>query len=214
MAKKNSIRSGKVMERVTEAVVIKPVEGEVIPLPRISKQEEKFVGHYAVFANGAAAVRFAGYEVSEMSVYQQSFRLLRKSDIQAHITAARDKLGDLNFDVSNRIMQKLDAMMEADITEAFDAQGGITDPASWPEGLKMLLLGIEVEETLTGEGDNTGLLRTKKVKFDSRRSVMETMAKIVGALKGGSGDGDGEGGPVNNFNVQVNCIVGGAAVKS
>lgn len=178
------------------------IEGEVIPLPRISKQDLKFCAHYACYVNGADAVRFAEYEIEPIGIRDKAYHLLTRVDIQAHIAHARTRLGTLHYDLGNQIIQQLNDMRLADPTEAYDEAGNIRDPRDWPPELKKLLVGIEVEEEMRGEGDETYLVRTKKVKFDTRRGVMETLAKIIGALKDTGGLGDGAGMSVT-FNVTV-----------
>lgn len=161
--------------------VEKVVEGEVISLPKISPQEKRFVGHYAIHANAAAAVRFAEYDVKAEP--QKGYELLMNPDVQAHVAQTRAKLGEIHFDLANSIIRQLDVMRLADITELYDGEGNLRDPRDWPEGVKLLVNGIEVEEVMTGEGDSAGMVRTKKVKLESRKGVMDTLAKILGVLR-------------------------------
>lgn len=157
------------------------ISGEVISLPSIDPAEKKFVAHYAIFANGAAAVRHAGFELANHK--EKAFELLTKSHIQAHVKHLRTTLGEIHFDVGNQIIQQLNRMREADVTEIYDGEGNLRDPKDWPEDVKLLVNGIEIEEEMRGEGDAAYLVRTKKVKLESRKGVMDTLAKILGVLK-------------------------------
>lgn len=149
-------------------------------LPKLTPQEQKFIAHYVVHFNGAEAVRFAGYKSIRPNEYARE--LLTRKNIQAHVEELRKELGTLHFDIYNRAVAKLIAMMEADRTALFDADGNLLDPKEWPEDLKLLLAGIEIEETMVGEGDEAQMVRTKKVKLEGPKGIIDSLAKLTGHL--------------------------------
>lgn len=186
---------------IAKKIKAKP-KGEVVEvesLPKITPEEFRFVLNYAVRANGSQAVREAGWEGT--AVAHRAYSLLRRTDIQQHIQAARTKLGALNYDMAQQIIDQLNDMRLADPTEMYDADGNVTDPATWPEGLKLLLVGVETEEHMTGEGEGQIMVRTKKVKLESRLAVMNTLAKILNLIK--PDDAAAGAAAVGNVNVQI-----------
>lgn len=192
MAKKKTRAKKSLPPQPAQLVDVLPAEtAKAVALPKISPIDRKFVGHYAINANASAAVRFAGYQVEAAA--QKGYELLMNPDIQAHVSAARAKLGEIHFDLANSIIRQLDVMRLADVTDLYDSAGKLRDPSQWPEAVKLLVNGIEIEEEHRGKGDDAYIVRTKKVRLESRKSVIDTLAKILGVLRGpagGEGDGD------------------------
>jgi len=113
-------------------------------------------------------VREAGIQTK--AEYQFAHDLLRRSEIQAEIKRSRPAFGDLHFRLAEESIATLRAMANADITQLYDADGNLLDPQEWPADLKLLVSGIEIEERMQGEGDGAEMVRTKKVKLESRRA--------------------------------------------
>lgn len=147
-------------------------------LPDLSVEQMVFCVRYAIHGNGAQAVREAKIPIANERMY--AWELLTKTDIQAHIKAIRAKMGELHFDLANQMINRYRRMAEADITELYDADGNLKDPKDWPDDCKMLVCGIEVEEHMTGQGDAAMLVRTKKLKLESRKAVQDSIMKVLG----------------------------------
>jgi len=145
---------------------------------KLNPREQKFIAHYAVHFNGTRAIKFAGYETTAPAEY--AYELLRKPHIQAAVREVTKDLGDLHFQLANEVTADLTVMKNADRTAIFDADGNVIDPAKWPDECKALLCGVETEEHMTGEGAAAMMVRTKKVKLESRKSVLDSLAKITG----------------------------------
>lgn len=144
-------------------------------------QVKKFIAHYVVHFNGAAAYRFAGFECADGSASELARRLLSRVEVQTQIDAEIKKLGDLHFRLHEENTARLVSMRDADRSLIFTPQGEVKDIDEWPEELKAMIAGIEVEELWQGQGEDRvqiGVL--KKVKFDSPRSIIDSLAKISG----------------------------------
>lgn len=141
----------------------------------LTPKEEKFIAHYCVHFNGAAAVRHAGYESIAPNEYARE--LLTKPHIQDRVGKVIESLGDLHFRLADEVTGQLKAMKGADRTAIFKADGSLIDPKDWPEECKMLLAGVEVDEITVGD---KVIGRTKKVKLEAPKGILDSLAKITG----------------------------------
>lgn len=194
----------------TKQAVSAPAEDE---LPKLNARETKFVAHYSVHFNGAAAVRFAGYQSIRPNEYARE--LLTKPHIQKHVDLVRKDLGTLHFDLANQATAKLAAMMSADRTQIYDADGNMLDPKDWPEECKLLLAGIEIEEVMVGEGDAAHMVRTKKVKLEAPKGIIDSVHKVMGAIVDRTQLLDAKGKPINPSSILpvINVTVVGQEKK-
>jgi len=135
---------------------------------------KKFVAHYCVHFNGAAAIRFAGYDTAWPSAY--ATELLTKPEVQDEIKKVRDDLGELHFDLANRATAQLTAMMQADRAGIFTPEGVVKDFDEWPEDCKLLLAGVEVKSCgraparIAGRSARCGRSNSKRRRASSTQS--------------------------------------------
>jgi phage terminase small subunit len=147
--------------------------------PLLTPKEEKFVAHYCVHFNGAWAVRYAAFETNWPAQY--AAELLAKPPIQARVDKVIEGLGDLHFRLADEVTGQLKAMKNADRTAIFDADGNLIDPKNWPEECKLLLAGIEVEQLFEGAGEDRKQIGvTKKVKLETPKGILDSLAKLTG----------------------------------
>jgi len=140
---------------------------------------KKFVAHYCVHFNGAAAIRFAGYDTAWPSAY--ATELLTKPEVQDEIKKVRDDLGELHFDLANRATAQLTAMMQADRAGIFTPEGVVKDFDEWPEDCKLLLAGVEVEELWEGTGKDRRPIGTlRKIKLEAPKGILDSILKVTG----------------------------------
>lgn len=178
-------------------------------------REAKFVAHYSVHFNGAAAVRFAGYETGPGNDRHYARELLTKPHIQAAIRKRVGDLGELHFELANEVSARLQQMAFADRTAILDADGNLIDPRDWPDDCKALLAGIEIEEQMKGEGEEAMLVRVKKVKLSEPKAILDSLAKITGQFIERSQMLGKDGKPVDPpaaMQAVVNITVGGKKV--
>lgn len=178
---KSHLKDAKKTKRPTKAALAKryapqPGDADRAGLPPLIDQHQKFCAHYAIHFNAARAARDAGY--SEDTARSIGHSLLTRSDIQAHVRAMRAELGELHFDLANRVTAQLIEMAGADPTLMMDADGNLSDPRTWGAPEKMLIAALEIEERTAAEG--TEFIRTKKVKLESRKGVLDSLARITG----------------------------------
>jgi hypothetical protein len=144
-------------------------------------REKRFIAHYAVHFNGAAAVRYAGYEGPPK---QYARELLAKPHIQKAVNKAVGELGDLHFRLNDELIGRAKAMLDAleDPTRIFDADGAVLPVKDWPEDLRCCIRGFDVEESTTTVDESVmSTTRIKKVRFESPVSVLATLGKFSGA---------------------------------
>lgn len=161
-----------------------PVPENIEDMPKMPARLHKFCQSYAMDADGAKAVRFAKIEFNP-EVYREwhvAYNLLRQRDVQLWVSKYRAELGELNFDIKEQILRQWEAMRRANVEDLYDADGNLKDPREWPDECKQLLAGIEIEETMTGTGDAAALVRTKKVKLESKLAAGAHIMKSIGGF--------------------------------
>lgn len=149
-------------------------------MPKLSKPHMLFCTHYAMSFNGRRSVMDAAIpseRPDEMARY-----LLSKTEIQTAVKLIRKDLGELHFDLANQLLAQYNDMRLADPSQIYDDNGNLRPMADWPEGCKLLLTGMEVEETMVGEGDAAVFQRLKKVKLEGRKGVMDSMNRVLGTF--------------------------------
>lgn len=140
---------------------------------------KKFSSHYAVHFNGAAAVRFAGFETTQPAQYASE--LLSKPQVQAEVEKVIESLGDLHYRLADQAITKLTAMHNADRSAIFTPEGTLKDLDEWPEECKLLLAGIEVEELWEGQGaERRAIGVVRKVKLEAPKGIEDSILKVTG----------------------------------
>jgi phage terminase small subunit len=144
----------------------------------LTAREAKFVAHYSVNFNGAAAYRAAYGENPNARFYAHD--LLTKPHIQKLVENKRKELGELHFDLANKAMAQLNRMLEANErrSELFSADGSLLPPDQWPEDMKLLIAGIEISENFDKDGTVIGFL--KKVKMETPKGIVDSVLKATG----------------------------------
>lgn len=198
-------------EKIAQRKELLPAKPGDAPPPPLSLELMKFCTHYAIHFNASEAVRHAGIETQAPGHY--GYELLTKPEIQANIRAIRAQHGEMHFDLSNQLIDQYNRMRLARVEELFTATGDIRDPRDWPEELQLLVNGVDVEERMVGEGDAQELIRTKKVKLESRKGVMDSLAKILGIAVERS-DVTSGGKPLPAMTPIINVTVGGKKIDT
>lgn len=145
---------------------------------KLTPLQEKFVAHYAIHFNGTAAVKHAGFDTEWPGRY--AVELLSKPLIQERVNKVIESLGELHFRLADEVTGDLRAMKRADRTAIFNEDGSLKDPAEWPEECKLLLAGVDIEERTVGDDENPIIIRTKKVKLEAPKGILDSLARITG----------------------------------
>lgn len=175
---------------------------------------QMFLAYYTTDCrfNAGEAARKAGFAPD--SARDAGYRLLTRADVQAHLVAYRKQLGALHFDIMHQIIGQLDEMRLADARKFWDADGNVTDPETWTQGMADLVCGFEIEERMVGEGDAQEMIRTKKIKLALKPAVIAqlraSLAQIGVTLPTENDKNDATGG--GNPLVLVHVTVGGKEV--
>lgn len=171
-------------------------------LQPLNPRETKFVAHYAVHFNGAAAVRTAFPDTNQRDARNYAREVLAKPYIQAHIQAKIAELGELHFRLADENTALLRSMRDADRTAIFDEDGNLKDPKDWPDECKALLAGVDVEEVVRGRGKDAQVVVIRKVRLEAPKGIIDSLAKINGQWIDRSQLLDKNGRPVDPVAVQ------------
>lgn len=155
---------------------------KITPAEKLKAEQLKlFAAHYAVHFNGAAAYKHAGFEGAAGSASELARRILANPEVQQLIKDEIGELGELHFRLHEENTARLIAMRDADRASIFNPQGDLLDIADWPEDVKLLIAGVEIEELWEGQGkDRRPIGTVKKVKLEAPRAIVDSLAKISG----------------------------------
>lgn len=131
----------------------------------------RFAEEYIVDWNGKQAAIRAGY--SPKTAESQASRLLRNVKVKEYIEECKNKIEQLAGVSKLRAVKQLSKMAFADITQAFDEDGNLKQLSDIDDDVLICIEGIELMDI-----KEVGLLQ--KLKFTSRRGVIQDLAKMLG----------------------------------
>lgn len=149
--------------------------------PEIMTMADIFAVEYLFDFNATNAAIRAGY--SPETARQQGARLLTNVDIIAKIEAAQQEYVMRRRKDVERLRQRLEDEVDADIADMFDeTTGALKNVHQWPMAFRRgLVVGIEVDEiygeSKDGEGPKPVIGHTKKIKLADRHKRVELLGK-------------------------------------
>lgn len=149
--------------------------------PEIMTMADIFAVEYLFDFNATAAAIRAGY--SAETARQQGARLLTNVDIIAKIEAAQQEYVMRRRKDVERLRQRLEDEVDADLADIFDEKtGALKNVHQWPMAFRRgLVVGIEVDEIYGEKPDGGGAApvigHTKKVKIADRHKRVELLGK-------------------------------------
>lgn len=153
----------------------------------LTTQEVRFCRLYAESGNATQAAEDAGYvSTDRVALAQRAKYLLKKPQISECVARMRREAADAEQVTVNRLAQSLGRQAFADRTRIFDADGRMTRPDRWPEELRSIVAGFEVEEeteTVTDPASGHQVVRvttTYKVKFERSSDAKRILASWLG----------------------------------
>lgn len=162
-----------------------PVQADEVAPPgakgprKLTAKEFRFCEEYIVDLNATQAAIRASY--SEKTAGQIGYENLKKPEIQtciADLMKARSLRTQWDAD---KMLLRLGTMLDADIAEIYDEDGGLRSIHEWPLVFRQgLIAGIEVEELFEGRGeDREHIGRVRKIKIADRSKILEMIGKHV-----------------------------------
>lgn len=147
---------------------------------KITPKRERFCLEYVVDFNASAAARRAGFKTHAAG--QMGYDLLKLPEIQARISDLRAKAANEYNVTKESLMQILRDIAGANIESVTDPETGQILPLDqWPENMKRVTSGIEVDELYTGTGENRVQIGVRrKIKLSERTKAIELLNKMLG----------------------------------
>lgn len=148
---------------------------------RLTPQQSIFCVEYVKDSNGKRAAIAAGY--SEDCAEVTASKLLRQAKVQREVQRLVEACTARALITADRVVQELGRIALADPLAAFDDEGNLKPMKDIPEDLRRAIAGVEVDELWEGRGnDREQVGVTRKVKFWSKTSALETLAGILKML--------------------------------
>ena len=148
-------------------------------MSELTAKQAQFVKEYLIDLNATQAAIRAGYAESGAAV--EGCRLLTNPKVAeaiAALQAERSKRTEIDADW---VLRRLAAIADADLSDLYDAEGGLKPAKEWPEvWRKGLVAGVDVLEkfeVVDGERQRVGLVQ--KVKLADRLKGLELIGKHV-----------------------------------
>lgn len=168
-------------------------------MQRLTARQQRFVDEYLIDLNATRAAIRAGY--SARTADRIGPELLGKTCVSAAISAAKvARAENVRMD-SERVLQRLVEMAEADLADLYDDQGDLLHPNQWPEVWRQgLVAGVETFMVPKGQDADGKVVyaEVRKVRLADRTKLIELIGKHVqvSAFREQVGLSDPQGGPV------------------
>lgn len=149
-------------------------------MKKLTPKRERFCQEYVVDFNASGAARRAGYK--EHAAGQQGHELLKNSEIQRRISDLRAKAANEYNVTKESLMQILRDIAGANLEDVLDPETGQILPLDqWPENMKRVTSGMEVDEIYSGTGENRVQIGVRrKIKLSERTKAIELLNKMLG----------------------------------
>jgi phage terminase small subunit len=157
-----------------------PFQSERHQRPRLTVRQIRFCQNYANTGKGYQSYLDAGFPpgVSRDATDKAMARLARKPGIIEYIRELQNQAADEARVTVARVVQGLADSAFADRTMIFNDDGTIRPPSQWPEALRSIIAGVEVEEEIEdrakvseGGGVEYAPVRVRKWKVKFERSL-------------------------------------------
>lgn len=163
---------------MTKKPAKKPAKGKAKPERAMTPRQQLFCLEYLKDLNASAAYRRAGYKARNENVAAvQASKLLRNNHVALHIQASMDaRAKDIKLDASD-VLREILKLAKADVRKLYREDGSLKLPHEWDDDTAMAVAGVEVVESMIGEGENAFLKQTKKVKLWDKKGSLELLGR-------------------------------------
>jgi hypothetical protein len=146
--------------------------------------DQKLTAKREVFAQGLAAgmsnadayrKAFKADRMKEETIHQEASRLARDPQVTARVAELTKPVVEAIQTEGQRLFQELRRIALLDPKELLTPEGNLLPIHQMPEDARRAIAGLDIVETIIGEGD--GLIRTKKVKLADKLRAIEMLGK-------------------------------------
>lgn len=146
---------------------------------KLTDKQKLFCKYYMISLNATKAGKAAGYSDATQSGWDN----LQKPLVIAHLEKLREAQNKrLKLDIdADYVMKRLHAIESFDVTDLYNAEGGLLDVADWPEGAGMVIAGLTLDERKVPDGEGKGGYEdriTKSLKLESRTTALNLLGKL------------------------------------
>jgi phage terminase small subunit len=147
----------------------------------LTDKQAAFIDEYLIDLNATQAAIRAGYNKSRAEV--TGHELVRNSKIAAVIKDSLSSRSERTQITADKVLIELARLGLSDARKLFDEGGNLLPVNAWPDEIAAAVSSIEVEEILSGKGeDRIGVGYTKKVKLWDKNAALANLAKHLGLL--------------------------------
>ncbi len=132
------------------------------------------------------------------TLHEAASRMFRDDKVSAILERVKAEHRERHVKTTDDIVERLQEMAFADITDIYDDTGTLLPPKSWPKGVKALLAGIDV---VSLGSDQEALGQVMKVKLESRLKSIEMLGKQIGMWPNKTEVTGAGGGPIQTEEV-------------
>lgn len=136
---------------------------------QLTDKQERFCHEYVVDFNATQAAIRAGY--AEKGAHVRGSQLLSHGKVQARVKELTQKVNDRTLIDAEWVLRRLAMMATADVTQILDELGNPLDPKDWPEDVKTVIAGFDVQMLMDSQGQKGGMLVQKIKRVDPLRTL-------------------------------------------
>lgn len=145
-------------------------------MSKLTPKQEMFCKEYVVDINATQAAIRCGY--SEKTAEQQASRLLSNAKVAQRVQELMDKRSAKTEITAEKILKRLDAIGDVDISKAYDSLGHLLPIHEIPEDVRKCIASIKVFEEFEGFGkDRVKVGEVREVKFWDKIKANELLGK-------------------------------------
>lgn len=140
----------------------------------MTPMQEMFCHEYLKDLNATAAYKRAGYKGEGNVAEAAASRLLRNVQVAEKIQNLMNKRADKLEITAERVLQEIARLAFVDISQAYDAHGGLLPLHDMPEDVRRAIAAVEVAEERV-DGEVVGEIR--KVKFWDKGKGLDQLGR-------------------------------------
>ncbi len=161
------------------AISKNPKENAVSPPRGLTPKQQRFVAEYLIDVNGTQAAIRAGYSAN--TAEQLAYQLLQIPSVSAAVAAGQKALLDKLGASAERVMYINQCILEADMADAYDANGQMLHVKDMPKALRLVLKKHKVRRENVTAGDQQQDT-TIELELEGKSAAIERDYKRHGLL--------------------------------
>jgi phage terminase small subunit len=150
---------------------------------KLTPKQLRFVEEYLIDLNATQAYLRAGYRVKLTSARVQACRLLADPSVAEAIQRAKHKRAERTEITQDRVLQELARIAFFDIRKLYREDGTLKKPTELDDETAAALVGIDIQETISGGAGGDAVIVTRKAKVIDRTGALALAMRHLGMLK-------------------------------